>query len=254
MFSRRRPSSGKRSERVPPSDPEGPTPGPGETARPIGHRCGNADGNESLNITDVIYILNFLFVAGPPPQVARNEVLTNHPPSEGVPPGEPGRFEIGASGLTVTDLRTGLEWQRTPTTGMVNWELALKEAEELVLDQQDDWRLPNVEELFSLIDFTAGSTFIASGFMPNTDAGNTFWTSTTIRDTNANAVVIRVVNNPNLIIQQNKESPMSIQRFWPVRGGQVLSEPLINPDQNRDWAEGTYLNGRSCACVHTSGC
>lgn len=53
---------------------------------------------------------------------------------------------------TVTDLRTGLMWQQTPGPKMT-WEQAASGAETLTLAGHDDWRLPSIKEMYSLILF-----------------------------------------------------------------------------------------------------
>ena len=55
---------------------------------------------------------------------------------------------------TVTDLATGLVWQKSDSGKGMNWEEALSYAEDLELAGSDDWRLPNAKELQSLVDYT----------------------------------------------------------------------------------------------------
>lgn len=55
---------------------------------------------------------------------------------------------------TITDNATGLMWQKTTTSEGLNWEDALKYAENLTLGGYDDWRLPNAKELQSLVDYS----------------------------------------------------------------------------------------------------
>ena len=52
---------------------------------------------------------------------------------------------------TVTDISTGLMWTQKTTGGAMNWQDALKYAEDLLYAGYDDWRLPNAtEKLHSL--------------------------------------------------------------------------------------------------------
>ncbi len=73
-------------------------------------------------------------------------------------------YTLGADGLTVSDNRTGLTWQRSPDTGdgvlttddKLNWSGA--QARPAALNAAhfggySDWRLPTIKELYSLIDF-----------------------------------------------------------------------------------------------------
>ncbi|MCL4235813.1 MAG: DUF1566 domain-containing protein [Deltaproteobacteria bacterium] len=57
---------------------------------------------------------------------------------------------------TVTDNVTGLMWQQTPGDKMT-WDEAANGADGFELAGYDDWRLPSIDELYSLIDF-AGAT------------------------------------------------------------------------------------------------
>ena len=55
---------------------------------------------------------------------------------------------------TVTDTATGLMWQQDDSGVAMDWEDALSYAENFELAGYDDWRLPNVKELQSIVDYT----------------------------------------------------------------------------------------------------
>lgn len=55
---------------------------------------------------------------------------------------------------TVTDLNTGLMWQQTPLSEKLTWDEAMAGADGFELAGYDDWRLPTIKELYSLIDFS----------------------------------------------------------------------------------------------------
>lgn len=55
---------------------------------------------------------------------------------------------------TVTDLNTGLTWARAPTSSKLSWSDAVANGQSLVLGGHDDWRLPTIKELYSLILFS----------------------------------------------------------------------------------------------------
>ena len=64
------------------------------------------------------------------------------------------RFTVG-TGVTVdcvTDNLTGLMWVRSPSTNVDTWPNALTSANDLTLCGFSDWRLPNVNELESLVN------------------------------------------------------------------------------------------------------
>ncbi len=55
---------------------------------------------------------------------------------------------------TVSDRASGLMWQLIDDGNVRNWEDALAYAEGLELAGHEDWRLPNIKELQSIVDYT----------------------------------------------------------------------------------------------------
>lgn len=55
---------------------------------------------------------------------------------------------------TVTDTSSGLMWQQADSGSTMDWETALAYAETATLGGYDDWRLPNIKELQSIVDYT----------------------------------------------------------------------------------------------------
>lgn len=88
---------------------------------------------------------------------------------------------------TISDLATGLMWAKADSGRALNWEQSLSYCEDLVLAGHDDWRLPNVKELQSLVDYTrAPDAADASRRGPAidpmftmTDREGWYWSSTT---------------------------------------------------------------------------
>lgn len=95
---------------------------------------------------------------------------------------------------TVSDLATGLMWQKTDSQKGMDWQAALAYSENLTLANYDDWRLPSAKELQSIIDYTrspqaTNSAAIDPVFSISTftDARGVqdypyFWTATTLLD------------------------------------------------------------------------
>ena len=54
---------------------------------------------------------------------------------------------------TVTDTATGLMWQQATAPGKYTWHRALQYCENLTLAGQSDWRLPNMRELQSIVNY-----------------------------------------------------------------------------------------------------
>lgn len=55
---------------------------------------------------------------------------------------------------TISDLSTGLMWQKDDNQAGVDWKDALSYSQNLELADHDDWRLPNAKELQSIVDYT----------------------------------------------------------------------------------------------------
>ena len=76
---------------------------------------------------------------------------------------------------TITDVETGLMWQKATAPGTYLWEEALDYSENLTLAGYDDWRLPNIKELTSLVS-DSNSPRIDTNFFPDT-VGSNYWSS-----------------------------------------------------------------------------
>ena len=104
---------------------------------------------------------------------------------------------------TVTDSATGLLWQRcsagqgttlgncsTGSALLYTWSNAITYCEGLTLGGRSDWRLPNLNELVSIIDYTKStSPTINSTAFPNTQSPLYWSSSTYAKGTNAGWVV-----------------------------------------------------------------
>ena len=81
---------------------------------------------------------------------------------------------------TITDLATGLMWQQSDSGRGMDWEKALSYAETLNLAGYDDWRLPNVKELQSIVDYTRSPS------TTNSAAIDPLFKVSTVEDMNGN--------------------------------------------------------------------
>ena len=90
---------------------------------------------------------------------------------------------------TITDTSTGLMWQQLAFDSPMNWDMAINECESLTLAGYTDWRLPNREELRSIVDYSLSSPAINSLFFENTKT-EFFWSSSTFVSTISKAWAI----------------------------------------------------------------
>jgi hypothetical protein len=83
---------------------------------------------------------------------------------------------------TVQDAVTGLTWQRNlpmtyaGCTSTCTWEKAKAYCDTLVLEGAEDWRLPTMIELVSILDDNAVMPSINAAIFPNTPSDN-FWSA-----------------------------------------------------------------------------
>jgi len=88
---------------------------------------------------------------------------------------------------TVTDQATGLIWQIKDSGKTMDWKQALSYAENFDLAGHDDWRLPNVKELQSIVDYGRAPDAIdrrhrgpaIDPVLDLTETESWFWSSTT---------------------------------------------------------------------------
>ena len=81
---------------------------------------------------------------------------------------------------TVTDIKTGLVWQKGDDGTTRNWETALSYCEGLSLGGKTDWRLPNIKELSSIVDYTKHTFTIDDAFSTLLNSSSIgYWSSTT---------------------------------------------------------------------------
>lgn len=98
------------------------------------------------------------------------------------------KFKDNGNG-TVTDNDTKLMWQQGEG-GKMAWDSAIAYCKNLSLAGYNDWRLPNIEELKSIIDVEKKpAIFINKTYFPNANASR-YWSSTTSARSSSDAWVV----------------------------------------------------------------
>ena len=131
------------------------------------------------------------------------------------------RFKDNKNG-TVTDNLTGLIWLKNSTCFTATWAEALTAANTLadgqcsLMDKSraGDWRLPNIKELLSLIDYNHSFPALPAD-RPFSQAADNYWSSTTYARDPTQAWFIITGEDGNT----NFTSKIERRPVWPVRGG-----------------------------------
>jgi hypothetical protein len=100
-------------------------------------------------------------------------------------------YAVEISTDVVFDSKTKLEWQNEAVNKIEtkSWEDAISYCENLDLDGKRDWRLPNINELQSLIDYGTFSPAIVS-VLKDTTVNSHYWSSTTSVDSIEDAMYV----------------------------------------------------------------
>lgn len=86
-------------------------------------------------------------------------------------------FSRDNSTLIVTDSSTNLQWQDDAVGNIMNWESAIDYSEALTLNGHGDWRLPNINEFYSIVDKSTSNPAINPAFLAV--SASYYWSSTT---------------------------------------------------------------------------
>ncbi|MCK5808923.1 DUF1566 domain-containing protein [bacterium] len=124
-------------------------------------------------------------------------------------------YEVAEGNTLIKDMRTGLMWTKRYWEAK-SWKEALEYCENLEYMRTSDWRLPNINELRTLIDYSKNGP--ASNF-PDMPENDSFWSSTT-----------------------HSEFTGSV---WSVRSGSGAISAI--------WKEGVDIRSFSVRCVRISG-
>ncbi len=140
--------------------------------------------------------------------------------------GEPSSPQLIENGDgTVTDTNTGLIWEIKTDDGgprdmdnAYTWQEALAYCENLLHADHDDWRLPNRNELQSIIDYNRYGPSLDPVFPFIRPSSN--WSSDTNADTPSNAWIVNFYNGDVSTIGKDNECYVHA-----VRGGQCSVVP-----------------------------
>ena len=114
----------------------------------------------------------------------------------------------------VSDSSTSLEWQDNTSSVQKTWSSAISYCEDLSLGGYDDWRLPNRNELLSILDYNKYGPAIKENVFQNITSDKYFSSSTfALSDIKAWLVDFRVGD----MISKTKSSNLYVLC---VRGGQ----------------------------------
>ena len=164
---------------------------------------------------------------------------------------------------TVADNLTGLVWLKNPSAFTVTtWSKALVACNKLSNGEAGlrdnskpgDWRMPNVRELESLIDYSKQNPALPSGQPFQNVATGIYWTSTTVLDTPKTIYRGAIVNAAWVVDFSDGRVSDTEKTYetnlWPVRsslpiaGQQAVTRPVPPPSsvvrtgQTRSWEAG----------------
>jgi hypothetical protein len=158
-----------------------------------------------------------------------------------------GRFVDNGDG-TVTDTCTGLMWEKEPAFPGGTWRQALRYASNLGLATHTDWRMPNVQELHSVVNYGRPTTVDPAFFAGIRNEW--WWTSTTPPDRLDTACVVHDMeflqefNNPSCV---QSYGPVSVTLKHAALPARAVRGPLPAPSLSPLPATG------QTECFHTSG-
>jgi hypothetical protein len=144
-----------------------------------------------------------------------------------IPPNHPNGRLIDQRNGTVTDSATGLMWKQCPegqsgalcaigSAEGLSWQQALQRGADTSFAGYSDWRLPNKNELESLVERSCVNPAISTTAFPNTP-GWWFWSSTPNGDYSAVAFAWGVGFDFGAVCSNYKSNPGRVRL---VRGGQ----------------------------------
>jgi len=144
-----------------------------------------------------------------------------------------GRLVDNSDG-TITDTTTGLMWQQDNPFISSAWEQALIYCKNLNLAGHNDWRLPNKNELWSLVDFTRSGPATDPVAFPNT-TWSSYWSSTSWAENPGRAKCVEF--NQGGDWTYDKTSTRSIRSVRGGRSGSFRDLIIYSPVQGGEYAD-----------------
>jgi hypothetical protein len=132
------------------------------------------------------------------------------------------RFIVGTGSEAecITDTLTGLMWARSPLSTKRTWGPAITYANDLVLCGHSDWRIPNMNEIESLVntDEPDQAIWLSSQAFTNVMKTDNYWSSTTnsVSSNSAWTIYFGVYYFAGMAFSHDKT--LTSRFAWPVRG------------------------------------
>lgn len=140
------------------------------------------------------------------------------------------RFQAVDGGCAIKDSLTGLVWLKDPSIiAASNWNDGLNTISTGTWCSKTagSWRMPNLNELLSIINYSSSSsaTWLETQGFTNLLTNKSYWTSSTFANLNTNAWYVSIVSGITNANQKDSGSNF----LWPVytdSGSGYLAEPL----------------------------
>jgi len=151
---------------------------------------------------------------------------------------------------TITDRLTGLMWTKRADLNHCIWSTAVSYCRSLNAYGYNDWRLPNIKEIISLLDFSNFSPCLQNGHPFTSVKNERYWSSTFVNSYLPNPNYKWALNMADAHTSRVGASHVSpLYYVWPVRSIDIASKVRCQPQktgqtvQDRTGDDGTYQAG-----------
>ena len=139
---------------------------------------------------------------------------------------------------TITDVSNGIMWELESSNAKYTWEKALEYCTDLSLAMYADWRLPEVKEFRSIVDYTKHSPAINTAIFSDT-LSESYWTSRSNINIASYGWCINFQNGADQVSMK-----FNTNNVRAVRGGQSLVSGnlfIVSPQQGSFWKPGETM-------------